>query len=160
MKKVLKALLLIVVVFLVVIQFFRPEKNQAAGIAANDITQHYGVTQDVQAILKKSCYDCHSNNTLYPWYNNIQPFAWYLADHVKEGKRELNFSEFAAYKPKKAAHKLDEVIAEVGEHEMPLSSYTLVHRNAALTDQEVKLISDWATRLSDSIRVANHLPQQ
>jgi hypothetical protein len=160
MKKVLKALLLIVVVFLVVIQFFRPEKNQAAGVATNDITLHYGVAPEVQKVLTKSCYDCHSDRTAYPWYNNIQPFAWYLANHVKEGKRELNFSEFSSYKPKKAAHKLDELIAEVGEHEMPLSSYTLIHRDAALTDQEVKLISDWATHLSDSIRAAYHLPQQ
>jgi hypothetical protein len=160
MKKVVKWSLLIIALVLVVIQFFRPEKNISSAAADQDIAKHYGVPNKVLAVLQRSCYDCHSNNTAYPWYNNIQPFAWFLADHVKEGKDELNFSTFASYTPKKAAHKLDEVIGETNEGEMPLSSYTLVHRNAILSDQEVKMINEWATTLGDSIRNANGLAKQ
>jgi hypothetical protein len=160
MKKVIKWSLLIVAVVLVAIQFFRPEKNISSVVADQDIAKHYGVPDKVLAVLQLSCYDCHSNNTAYPWYNNIQPFAWFLADHVKEGKDELNFSTFASYTPKKAAHKLDEVIGETNEGEMPLSSYTLIHRNAILSDKEIKMINEWATTLGDSIRAANGLAKQ
>jgi hypothetical protein len=160
MKKVIKWSLLIIVILLVVIQFFRPEKNISSGVSGQEISKHYGVPAKVLAVLQRSCYDCHSNNTAYPWYNNIQPFAWILADHVKEGKDELNFSTFASYSPKKAAHKLDEVVGETEEGEMPLSSYTVIHRNAVLSDQEVKMIHDWATTLGDSIRNANGLTKQ
>lgn len=160
MKKVIKWSLLIIALILVVIQFFRPEKNISSAVADQDIAKHYGVPDKVLAVLQRSCYDCHSNNTAYPWYNNIQPFAWFLADHVKDGKDELNFSIFASYTPKKAAHKLDEVIGETNEGEMPLSSYTFVHRNAILSDQEIKMINEWATTLGDSIRTANGLAKQ
>ena len=158
MKKVLKRVVLVLVVMLIVIQFFRPEPNLAAGPSAQDITARYAVPQPVMQLLQRSCYDCHSNNTSYPWYSKVQPVAWWLNDHVKEGKRELNFSEFAGYIPKKAAHKLDEIIAETEEREMPLSSYTLMHAKAKLSDAEIKLISDWAAALGDSIRKANNLP--
>jgi hypothetical protein len=160
MKKVIKWSLMIIAVVLIIIQFFRPEKNISSGVSDQDISKHYSVPAKVLAVLQRSCYDCHSNNTAYPWYNNIQPFAWILADHVKEGKEELNFSTFASYTPKKAAHKLDEVIGEIEESEMPLSSYTIIHRNAVLSAQEIKMIHDWATTLGDSIRNANGLTKQ
>lgn len=155
MKQVIKWSLMIIALALVVIQFFRPEKNISSVVADQDITKHYGVPGKVLAVLQRSCYDCHSNNTVYPWYSNIQPIAWFLANHVKDGKEELNFSIFASYTPKKAVHKLDEVIGETREGEMPLSSYTLIHRNAILSDQEIKMIDEWATTLGDSIRHAN-----
>lgn len=160
MKKVLKRLLIVVVVLLIVIQFFRPQKNIAAGISPGDISLHYGVPDPVSQVLRRSCYDCHSDNTHYPWYYNVQPLAWWLDDHIREGKRELNFSAFATYTPKKAAHKLDEVVTETGEGEMPLPSYLRMHHSARLSDQEVALITTWATKLGDSIRQANNLPAQ
>lgn len=157
MKKILKRILLVIVVLLVAIQFFRPQKNQAAGTDPRDISLHYKVPAPVLQVLQRSCYDCHSNNTLYPWYYNIQPVAWWLNDHIQEGKEELNFSAFAGYTPKRAAHKLDEIITETGEHEMPISSYLLMHPDAKLSDEEIESISAWAAALSDSIREANHL---
>ncbi len=160
MKRIVKRIILVVAVLLVVIQFFRPQRNEAAGLSPRDITTKYPVPEPVLQLLQRSCYDCHSNNTHYPWYNNIQPVAWILNDHIQEGKRELNFSEFAAYTPKKAAHKLDEVMAEVGEHEMPISSYTAIHHDAKLSEEEIRLISNWADALGDSIRTVNHLPMQ
>lgn len=160
MKKILKRIALVMVVLLVAIQFFRPQRNEAAGLSPRDITTKYHVPAQVLQLLQRSCYDCHSSNTRYPWYNKIQPVAWILDDHIQEGKRELNFSEFAAYTPKRAAHKLDEVMAEVGEHEMPISSYTTMHPHAKLSEEEIRMISEWADALGDSIRIANHLPAQ
>lgn len=154
MKKVLIALLVI----LIIIQLIRPGKNIAAQPSSNDIALKYNVPGNVKQILQRSCYDCHSNNTDYPWYSNIQPVMWFLDNHIQEGKRELNFSEFASYTPKKAAHKLDEVISETGEHEMPISSYLWMHKNAKLSDTEIEQITKWASTLSDSIRKANNLP--
>ncbi|MGL6267918.1 MAG: heme-binding domain-containing protein, partial [Chitinophagaceae bacterium] len=131
-KKIAMGLL----VALVIIQFFKPDRNISPEKSPNDITNKYKVPAPVQEILKTSCNDCHSNNTIYPWYANIQPVAWWLADHVNEGKRELNFSEFSTYSPKKAHHKLEEVNEMVKEGEMPLQSYTIIHQNAKLSEAQ------------------------
>jgi hypothetical protein len=104
------------------------------------------------AILKTSCYDCHSNNTYYPWYNNIQPVAWWLKNHVDEGKRELNFSEFAAYRIGRQYRKLDEVNKQIKEGEMPLESYTLIHGNAKLNEQQKLMVANWVSAIRDSIK--------
>lgn len=109
MKKILKKTMLLLLVVFVVIQFFRPTKNLASAASINNITAKYSIPNDVQAILKTSCYDCHSNNTKYPWYNNIQPVAWYLKNHVDEGKNEINFDEFAIYSPRKQYKKFREI---------------------------------------------------
>lgn len=152
LKKVLVALL---VVF-IVIQFIRPGRNNSAA-SANDIGNHYAIPGDVQATLKRACYDCHSNNTTYPWYSNIQPFGWWLNNHIEEGKEELNFSEFATYKPKRQAHKLEEVAELTEEGEMPLESYTLIHRNAILKMEEKKAVVTWAKALQKQIENENNL---
>lgn len=136
---------------LVLIQFIRPARNTSAAATPNDIGQKYQIPTAVDRILRTTCYDCHSNNTTYPWYANIQPVAWWLADHVKEGKNELNFNEFLSYKPKKAHHKLEEVVEQVQAGEMPLKSYTIVHRNADLDDAQRKTVADWATGLMQQI---------
>lgn len=103
-------------------------------------------------MIHTSCYDCHSNNTTYPWYSEIQPVAWWLADHVKEGKSELNFSEFATYTAKKGDHKLDEFIKMLKEGEMPLTSYTLIHGDAKLTAEQIVELTDWAEQLRAQIQ--------
>jgi hypothetical protein len=156
----IRKILLLLLVALVIIQFFRPEKNQSTADAPNDISKHYPVPAEVNAILKKACTDCHSNNTEYPWYNNIQPIAWWLADHVKEGKKELNFSEFASYSPKKQHHKLEEVTETVKEGEMPLNSYTWTHKDAILTDAEKRVLADWADKLRKEIAVKHGIKEE
>jgi hypothetical protein len=108
--------------------------------------------QNVQQILKTSCYDCHSNNTVYPWYSNIQPVAWWLKDHIDEGKRELNFSEFATYRIGRQYRKLEEINGEVKENKMPLESYTLIHSDAKLSDEQKLTLATWVTTLRDSIK--------
>ncbi|MEI6410062.1 MAG: heme-binding domain-containing protein [Bacteroidota bacterium] len=155
MKKYVKNILIGLLVILVIIQFIKPAKNQS-----NDQTHHistkYPVPENVEAILKVACYDCHSNNTVYPWYANFQPVAWWLADHINEGKRELNFSTFTTRKIAVQNHKLDEIIKNVKEGEMPLNSYTWIHSDARLTDEQRGIITNWAQSLMDTIKA--HYP--
>lgn len=154
MKKLLKPIGIILLILLIIIQFFRPEKNIASSNEGfrNDISNVYTVPSNVQEILKASCYDCHSNNTKYPWYANIQPMAWWLADHVKEGKKELNFSEFATFPIRRKYKKMEEVIDEVKEDEMPLSSYTLIHQYAKLSKDQKDQLINWATSIRDNMK--------
>ena len=119
---------------LVLIQFIPTAKNSGEALGQNDIAHVVNMPADIQEILKESCNDCHSNHTDYPWYSKIQPVGFWLNHHVDEGKGELNFSEFATYKKKRQLHKLDEIVEMIEEHEMPLSSYTLIHSDAQWLD--------------------------
>jgi hypothetical protein len=157
--KLLKKILLGLVVLLVAIQFVRPAKNIAPRPSENDITDHYPTPPAVKQLLAVACYDCHSNTTRYPWYANVQPAAWFLASHVNDGKAHLNFSEFYTYSPKRAASKLDQVIDEVTDHEMPLASYKLGHPDARLTPAQSKLLTDWADGIRQQILAANGLAE-
>lgn len=143
-KKIALALLAV----LVIIQFFRPEKNDdKIIISENDITKKYNTPEVIHQILVTKCYDCHSNSTEYPWYSNIQPFAWWMADHIKEGKQELNFSIFKTYPEKKANHKMEELLEVVNDGSMPIDSYVWIHGNAKLTEQDKSLINAWVKTL-------------
>lgn len=101
--------------------------------------------------LQISCYDCHSNNTDYPWYSKIQPAAWYLKDHIQEGKDELNFNEWATYSDRRKNSKLRSIISQIEEGKMPLDFYTLIHRDAILSDEDKRMIIDYMTALKDSL---------
>lgn len=147
----IKRILIILLAVLVIIQFFHPAKNMATDMSANDITKVYTVPENVHQILQKSCYDCHSNNTSYPWYNNMQPVAWWLHNHITEGKQHLNFSEFGGYDKTKQAKKLKGVAKTVNEGEMPLGSYLWIHTDAKLSDDQKKIVADWASGLSQQI---------
>ncbi|RZL05719.1 MAG: cytochrome C, partial [Pedobacter sp.] len=120
----IKKTALTIVIVLIAIQLFRPERNIAVAGSVNAIDLHYPVSNAIKGLLRTSCYDCHSNTTIYPWYSNIQPFAWWQQSHVVDGKKELNFDEFNSYDVKRKKHKLDEVIEVIEKDEMPLGSYT------------------------------------
>lgn len=141
----LKKILLAVLGLFVIIQFFRPEKN-----LSNDktyaIESKYAVPDNVDKLLQAACYDCHSNLTVYPWYAEVQPVAWWIADHVEEGKEELNFSAFTNLPLAVQHHKLDEVIEVLEEGEMPLESYTYLgmHPEANLTNNQKEILMGWA----------------
>jgi hypothetical protein len=152
LKKILRRTFQVLLLAFIVIQFFRPAKNRAEGISSNDITKLYAVPADVQGILKTSCYDCHSNNTNYPWYNNIQPVAWWMESHINDGKKDLNFSEFTSYRIGKQYRKLEQINDLVKKDEMPIGSYTLIHKNAILSQQQKLSIASWVTTLRDSIK--------
>jgi hypothetical protein len=153
----MKKIILGIVVLLVIIQFFRPEKNSSTGISENHISKKYATPDEVKIILDKACYDCHSNNTNYPWYANFQPVAWWLDHHVDEGKGEINFDEFLTYPAKKARHKMEEVNEMVKEGEMPLNSYTWVHKDAVLTQAEKLVLAEWAVATMKTIETENNL---
>lgn len=150
-KKVLLALALI----LLLIQLIRPDKNQSLDTAS--IKSGFAVNAEVDNVLKTACYDCHSNYTEYPWYSNIQPVAWWLNSHIEEGKSHLNFSTFMNYPLYRQYHKLEEIDEVLAEGEMPLKSYTLVHRNAALDQSQKDLLIEWSKNMRDSMQ-ANFPP--
>ena len=150
-----KWMLMIVVITLVAIQFIQPAHNKSPQVLATDVTKIYGVPDSVQQILQNACYDCHSNNTQYPWYANIQPVGWMLSNHVVNGKKNLNFSELGKYSTRKQANKFRAIGESITEGTMPISSYTLMHKNARLTDKQKKLISSWTQIIRDSL-MAKH----
>lgn len=142
----------ILIVALIAIQFFRPAKNISATESTNAFAKQYAISSEVQTILEKACYDCHSNNTVYPWYAEVQPVSWWLNSHILDAKEELNFDEFGSYAPPKQYHKLEEAINEVNEGEMPLFSYTIIHTNAKLSEAERKTLVDGFTSVRENMQ--------
>ncbi|WP_340063910.1 heme-binding domain-containing protein [Ascidiimonas aurantiaca] len=139
LKKILVALLLV----LIVMQFFRPKKNQSDVVPATDFLAVTNPTPEVQSLVKNACYDCHSNHTRYPWYSEVAPFSYIIAEHIKDGKKHLNFSEWDNYSTKKKAHKLEEFVEEVEEAHMPLDSYTWLHKDAKLSQEQITKLTNW-----------------
>jgi hypothetical protein len=145
--KIFRRILIILLVVLILIQFIRPARNISTRQSPNDISTIYTVPSNVSSILKKACNDCHSNNTRYPWYSYIQPVALWLDDHINEGKRGLNFNEFASYPLRRQYHKLEEVVDVIKKDEMPLYSYTIIHQEAKLSEEEKLSLTTWANAL-------------
>lgn len=149
--RILKGIGLFLLIAFVVIQFFRPDRNISKGDSSGAIAKQLLVPADVQAILQNACYDCHSNNTRYPWYMNVQPVAWFMSDHVREGKKELNFDAFGAYSGRRQLSRLKSIAGRVKDGTMPLSSYTFMHKEARLSEVEKELIIDWALQTKDNL---------
>jgi hypothetical protein len=149
--KVLKIILLVVLLVFVGIQFIPTNRNQSDIVPSTDLMEVYNVPENVEVIFKTSCYDCHSNNTAYPWYNKIQPVSWIMQGHIKEGKAELNFNEFGSYSERRQKSKFKSILSQVKDGEMPLSSYTLMHREAKLSENEKKALEDWINKMLESL---------
>lgn len=150
-----KSLTVIVAVFLL-FQLYQPARNVEYGsVTPMHISKVFSIPSEVEATLKTSCYDCHSNNTRYPWYSYVQPIRMYMDEHIKEGKENLNFSEFGVYSSRRQASKIGEIIEQIKEGEMPLKSYTIIHRNAELTEVSRKKLLDWLEQTKDSISFQN-----
>lgn len=149
-KKLLKIIALSLLLALIVMQFFKPERNLSAD-TSKSIATAYPMPENVKTVLKNACLDCHSNSTQYPWYASIQPIAWWLADHVKDGKRHLNFDNFMTYRVYRQYHKLEEIDEVIQEGEMPMTSYTLAHREAKLSADQKDLLISWSKALRDSM---------
>ena len=109
----------------------------------NDITTVLEVPEDVKQLIKTSCADCHSNKTVYPWYSEIAPVSWYLAQHVNEGKEHLNFSEWAAYNNNQKSHIINDLKEVLEDHEMPLKSYLIIHKDAEMTQNNYEALLNW-----------------
>ena len=151
MKKALRNTGLGLAVALLAAQFFQPARNLGEPEGPQSIVVQHKVPAEVQQILRRSCYDCHSNRTVYPWYASVQPVAWWLNEHIVDGKRELNFSDFAGYDTKRAVRRLQSTADEVRERHMPLPSYLLAHREARLSDADVTRLTTWAEDLADEL---------
>lgn len=144
MKKILKISAIVLFAGFVVIQFFRPDFTNPPVNAAETIESSIQIPENVQKILTTSCRDCHSNETKYPWYSQIQPSAWFLKDHIDEGRNELNLSIWNTYNPRRKKRKLEEICEQIETKEMPLPSYLWIHRNAQLTENDIKTLCDWS----------------
>ena len=153
--KILKKILLVLFILFIGIQFIRPARNVGGQGLPADITRTVPIPDKVADIFKNACNDCHSNNTRYPWYVNIEPAGWMLANHIKEGKENLNLSEFGAYSKRKQANKLRAIAKSINEGTMPISSYTIMHTDAKLSTEDKKLITDWVTAVKDSMDAKN-----
>lgn len=145
----IRKVFLIFITVIIIIQFVRPVKNSGDLISNGDIRKKFNLPDQVLHTFERSCYDCHSDHTEYKWYADVQPVGWFLANHITEGKRELNFSQFKSYNSKKADHKLEEIAEVVTDHSMPLSSYLWLHPDASLSQTEITAIKKWVaeTRL-------------
>lgn len=149
----LKRIVYFLLFLLLAIQLYRPEPNIGSEYSDNDIFHFTTVPDNVREVLTNSCFDCHSNNTHYPWYSVVQPIGLWLQHHVDEGTAELNFTEFKTYTSKRQKHKMEEIVEMVREGEMPLKSYTMVHGHARLSESQKKILIAWAESMYNGIRV-------
>ncbi len=152
MKKwfTLKNTALLLAILLLVIQSIRIDKTIEPVDVSKDFISYTNATPEVGHLLKIACYDCHSNQPVYPWYTNVAPISWWIKHHIDEGSHHLNFSEWGTYKDKRKNHKLEECIELVEEDEMPMASYTWMHPEAKLTDAQRVQLVEWfkAVKLS------------
>lgn len=136
-------LAVLVVAIVLVIQVIPVERNVSTVPPGQSFEKTEKVPANVAAILKVSCYDCHSNNTRYPWYSELQPGAWFMARHIKKGKEELNFDEFNNYSERRKKAKIKSIISQIEKDEMPLKSYRMMHGNARLSADKKKELLDF-----------------
>ena len=146
MKK-LKAVLLVLLVVLVGMQFFPTRSNHSTIILSTDFVKTNEAPENIAQTLHTSCYDCHSNNTNYPWYSNVQPVGWLLENHINKGKEVLNLSEFGSYSGRKQQSKLTSMISQIEDDKMPLAAYTFIHRKALLSKENKKALLDYLRTL-------------
>jgi DNA replicative helicase MCM subunit Mcm2 (Cdc46/Mcm family) len=147
-----KKILLFLLVGFVIIQFIHPKPNKSKGDQPNYIGKTFPVPGDVKAILAKACNDCHSNNTRYPWYSNIQPVDWWMNGHIKNGKKEMNLDEYTSRSLRFQYNKMKNVIDEVKDGGMPLNSYTWIHKDAILSQAEKNTLINWAGSIMDTLK--------
>ena len=155
MMRLIKIIALVLVIVFVAIQFIQPAHNKSGQILPTDFTVVYTVPTNVQTILQNACYDCHSNNTGYPWYSHIQPMAWIMERHIDNGKEKLNFSDFGSYSSRRQISKLKGIANQIKDDEMPIASYKMMHSKAKLTKEEKSLIINWMSKTADSLTASN-----
>jgi len=143
MKRFLKIAIVVIAAILVSIQFVRIDRSNPPVVGVNSIEAAVDVPADIQQTIARSCNDCHSNKTVYPWYTQIAPVSWWLRNHIDDGRRHFNVDEFATYNPKKQLKKLEEVCEQVRSGEMPLPSYLIVHRDSVLSESDKDALCKW-----------------
>ena len=143
MRRIIRKALIFLMAIFLIIQFIRPARNLGSAIGANDVLHVVHTPDTVLHILQTSCYDCHSNHTNYPWYVNINPVGLWLRNHINDGKEAINFSDLSGFSKKKLDHRFGDISETVEKREMPLSSYTLIHRYAILDSGQIIILKTW-----------------
>lgn len=154
----MKKILIIIIVAFILIQFFPIDKSNPVATPQMDFLTIKKTPEKTASLIRNACYDCHSNESKYPWYANIQPVGWFLQDHIQEGKKELNFSTFATYEKKRQAKKMKEATEMIEKGEMPLDSYIILHPEAKLSAADKKEMIDYFKMVEQDIRITNNLP--
>jgi hypothetical protein len=148
--KIVKIIAMVLLLVFVGIQFVPTELNQSNVVPKTDFILVNNVPNTIKNKLQVSCYDCHSNNTAYPWYNKLQPVAWLLENHIKDAKAELNFSDWDSLSNRRKGSKLGSIVKQIESDEMPLGSYTLIHRNSIFSEDEKQEIIKYLTELKNN----------
>lgn len=156
----LKKILFLLLVAFVLIQFFPIEKTNPPVNKGMDFLTIKQTPEPMAAQIRAACYDCHSNETVYPWYSRIQPFGWWLKNHIDEGREHLNFSIYSTYELKRQTHKMEESAEMVANGEMPVESYLLLHEKAKLTDAQRKEMIAYFRKVEQETKTANNLPTE
>ena len=145
-KKTLKIIAIVLALGFIVIQFFRPDRTNPPVVQTETLEASTELPTVIGNIFSRSCADCHSNNTVYPWYSNVAPVSWLLADDIRDGRRQVNFSVWNTYDARRKERKLDDICEQVETGEMPLPSYLWIHRDAVLKEGEAQTICDWTQK--------------
>ena len=148
----LRKILLFLLAAFIIIQFIHPKTNKSDAMQPNYIGNVYAIPENVKSILTKACTDCHSNNTRYPWYANIQPVDWWMNGHIKDGKKGMNLDEYTNKRLRYQYHKMEDLIEQVKKGDMPLNSYTWIHKDAILSQSEKNTLMDWANAVMDTMK--------
>lgn len=136
-------IIIAIIVVLIAMQFIRIDKTNPPVNPQTDFINVVEVPEDIKTLIRTSCYDCHSNETVYPWYSNIAPISWWMKGHVNHAREEMNFSIWGEYSEKRKDHKLEEIIELVEEGEMPLPSYLIIHGETKLNKEQIQTFTDW-----------------
>lgn len=153
--KILKYVLIALAAIFIIIQFIPANLPENNNDLTEDLVLTEGAPEEVKLILSKACYDCHSNQTTYPWYSYVAPVSWLVANDTRHGRGELNFSEWASQSKRKKIKILNEMAEEIEEGKMPLDIYTVMHKDAILTDAEIETITSWTAEVSEKILGGN-----
>ena len=154
----MKYILVVLLAVFLLLQFFPIDTTNPVSSEGMDFIQAKNTPESTAVLIKAACYDCHSNQTRYPWYTRIQPVGWWMKDHIREGRVELNFSVFSTYSPERQAHKLSEAVEKIETGEMPLESYLLTHPEAKLTPEQKQELTTYFKKMESDIRYSHNLP--
>ena len=142
---------MIIISILIILQLIPNKLPENQGVTNNDLIIAEQPPDEVKLILKKACYDCHSNQSVYPWYSYVAPASWLIAKDVREGREELNLSDWADQSKRRKIKIMNEMAEEIEKEKMPLDIYVVVHRDAILTEEEIETITSWTKSVSDKI---------
>lgn len=151
-KRIFRIIVLVLVAIVLILQLIPNKLPENLGPGKDDIILTGTADAAIGDILRTSCYDCHSNEVTYPWYSYVAPVSWLVRNDVEEGRRELNFSEWATYKTKRMAKKLHEIEEEVEEGEMPMAIYTFIHGQAKLSEEQKEKLIAWSKQAGASLK--------